>query len=214
MNVIYTLVEWFLYILLLLSALSSGGALTCPGGFFWWHPSSVRPGTHPCSVQPAGRWCPGRHAAARRRWAGAQPWSGPLGVTVGLQKIVGIRQKCVKYNFFLDWWNLVKTYVAAKGEEGGGDVGDVFLLIQIDSLEDIEVRAAVVSEGLLEPAKSPKNYEHFFLDHIQFYCDYNWFKWKGAAKLANLILVLSGYKYRNRHAKVRPPPKIAHKNRK
>lgn len=114
----------------------------------------------------------GEVALVLLRGTGAQPWSGPLGVTVGLQKNMVKNVKNLNLIFLMgEIW--CKTYVAAKGEEGGGDVGDVFLLIQINSLEDIEVRAAVFSEGLLEPAKSPKIILRIFLDQLQIYCDYN-----------------------------------------
>lgn len=102
---------------------------------------------------------------------------------------------------------LILTYVAAKGENGGGHVGDVFLFIQINGLEDIEVSAAVLLQGLLETVNEKNNWI------TPNYCDYNCFKWKGAIKIASNSSP-SGYKNINRSSKVCPRPEIARKNRK
>lgn len=79
---------------------------------------------------------------------GAQEGTLEVVVLVGLQgegnqsinqsvNLSGINQSC-------------STYSTAKSEDGVGHVGNVLLLVQIDSLEDIDIGHTVFLEGLLE----------------------------------------------------------------
>lgn len=44
----------------------------------------------------------------------------------------------------------MSTYGSAEGEESAGDLGDVFLLPEVDCLEYVEIRNSVIFDRLLE----------------------------------------------------------------